>query len=300
MNAEEQRRAKFRAQQRARRRKARRKRQLAAAAMLLGCVLVVGLTVTMLVKVIAQKVSAPAPEDEVVLEELETETELETDPYMIVLDSGHSTYNAGAHGIVNEEDITAATTEYLRLLLEADENYTAILTHEYDVYIGIAARRQVGIDNEADFFISIHCNINEDDSSITGFEVYPQLPESANYEASYQVASYIAEAFIAAGHTPRASTGIFYCRYVTDDNGNDVQYTLTEYDESVTDYGGETYGVIKSDEYPGILVEQGYVNSQTDVDNWMSEEGMQKAAQIYYEALCDYFGTEPVSYDDIW
>ncbi len=298
MTAEEQRRAKFRAQQRARRRKARRKHQIALAAILLGCVLVVGLTATMLVKAIAQKVSAPVPEDEVAAEVVEVETE--TEPYVIVLDSGHSTYNAGAHGIVNEEDITAATTEYLRLLLEADENYTAILTHEYDVYIGIAARRQVGIDNEADFFISIHCNINEDDSSITGFEVYPQLPESANYEASYQVASYIAEAFIAAGHTPRASTGIFYCRYVTDDNGNDVQYTLTEYDESVTDYGGETYGVIKSDEYPGILVEQGYVNSQTDVDNWMSEEGMQKAAQIYYEALCDYFGTEPVSYDDIW
>ncbi len=290
MNTEDERRAKFRAQQRAKRRKARRKRQLAAAAMLLGCVLVLGLTTSMLIKLVAQKASAPVPEQEVVLAE-----ETETEPYVIVLDSGHSTYNVGAQGIVNEEDITAGTTEYLRLLLEADENYTAILTHAYDVYIGIAARRQVGIDNEADFFISIHCNINKDDSSITGFEIYPQLPEMSTHDDSYAVASYIAEAFIEAGHTPRTGTGIFYCRYVTDDNGNDVQYTLTEYDESLTDYGGSTYGVINTEEYPGILIEQGYVNSQTDVDNWMSEEGMQKAAQIYYEALCDYFGTVPVT-----
>lgn len=216
--------------------------------------------------------------------------------YTIVLDSGHSTYNAGAHGIVNEEDITAATTEYLRLLLENDENYDAILTHEYDVYIGIADRRQVGIDNEADFFISIHCNINADDSSLSGFEIYPQLPEQAYYEESYAVASFIAQAFVESGHTPRTGTGIFYCRYITDANGNDLQYALTEYDESVTDYGGTTYGVINTDEYPGILIEQGYVTSQSDVDEWMSEEGMQAAAQIYYEALCSYFGTETVAY----
>lgn len=296
MTPEEQRRARHRAQMRAKiRAKKRRVRRIRR--MLLLCIPLAFIALIVLAFTLLggknDAVEADAVIEEEIVEEVVLEEEAEV--YTIVLDSGHSTYNAGAHGIVNEEDITAATTEYLRLLLEADENYEVILTHAYDVYIGIADRRQVGIDNEADFFISIHCNTNEDDSSISGFEIYAQLPEMSTHEASYTVASYIAEAFIEAGHTPRTGTGIFYCRYVTDDNGNDVQYTLTEYDESMTDYGGSTYGVINTEEYPGILIEQGYVNSQTDVDNWMSEEGMQAAAQIYYEALCDYFGTEPVA-----
>ncbi len=285
-------RAAMRARVRAKKRKIRRRRRLLLLSVLLAFVAIIALLVSILGgkndTIEADAVVGDEAIDDVVEEVVEPEV------YTIVLDSGHSTYNAGAHGIVNEEDITAATTEYLRLLLEADENFEAVLTHEYDVYIGIADRRQVGIDNEADFFISIHCNTNEDDSSISGFEIYAQLPEMSTHEASYAVASYIAEAFIDAGHAPRAGTGIFYCRYVTDDNGNDLQYTLTEYDESLTDYGGSTYGVINTEEYPGILIEQGYVNSQTDVDNWMSEEGMQAAAQIYYAALCDYFGTEPI------
>lgn len=280
--------AKRRARNRARR-KARMMRRLTVAGMVLSCVAIVALTSILLGKkedVIRADASAEVP----VVEDM-----VETQQYTIVLDSGHSTYNTGAQGIVKEEEITAQTTEYLRLLLENDDNFTVVLTHEYDVHASIAERRQVGIDNEADFFISIHCNINAEDSSATGFEIYVQLPENENHAASYEVASDIAEAFIENGHTPRTGTGLFYCRYVTDASGNDVQYTLTEYEESITDYGGETYGVIKSDEYPGILIEQGYVNSETDVENWMSEEGMQKAAQIYYAALCDYFGTEPVS-----
>ncbi len=285
--------AKIRARNRAKRRRLRRMRQrLILLGMLFLLLAIVGITVSMF----RGKAKVEEVDTAVDFTEADTTGAFADTPevYTIVLDSGHSTYNAGAHGIVNEEDITAATTEYLRLILESDPNFEVVLTHEYDDYIGIAERRQVAIDNEADFFISIHCNINADDSDATGFEVYAQLPENVNHEASYQVASYIAEAFIEAGHTPRTNTGIFYCRYVTDENGNDLTYTLTEYDESVTDYGGETYGVIKSDEYPGILVEQGYVTSQTDVENWMSEAGMQKAAQIYYAALCDYFGTEPL------
>ncbi len=269
-----------------RRKKARQRRMIAMGVMLLAGIAMVSAVVLLL----GTKKEVQPADAEVFEPGIEETQEI----YTIVLDSGHSTYNVGAQGIVNEEDITAQTTEYLRLLLEADENYEAILTHEYDVYIGIADRRQVGIDNEADFFLSIHCNINQDDSSITGFEIYPQLPDNENYQASYALANYIAEAFVEQGHTPRAGTGIFYCHYVTDEDGNDLQYILTEYEESITDYGGETYGVIKSDAYPGVLIEQGYVNSQTDVDNWMSDEGMQAAAQIYYEALCSYFGTEPV------
>ena len=30
-----------------------------------------------------------------------------------------------------------------------------------------------------------------------------------------------------------------------------------------------------------------------DVENWASPEGCQRAAQAYYQAICQYFGTDP-------
>ncbi len=217
---------------------------------------------------------------------------IQPETYTILLDSGHSQENTGAQGLISEEDITEKTTEYLRLLLSADERFNVVLTHEYAIDASIAQRQQTAIDNNADFLISIHCNSNAQSNSISGFEVYAQLPENKNHDASYAVAKFIANELIANGHTPRKATGIFYCRYEEGENGETVQYTLTEQEEANYDFTGDTYGIIKSDLYPAVLIEQGYVASEQDVNNWMSDAGCKMAAQIYYEAICNYFEEE--------
>ncbi len=214
--------------------------------------------------------------------------------YTILLDSGHSRTSPGAQGLVSEEAITEKTTEYLRLLFENDSNYHTVLTHNYDADVSTTERREIAIENNADFFISIHCNANEDSNNISGFEVYVQPPENANHAISHSVASLIANGFVENGHTPRKETGLFYCRYEEDRRGNTVQYTLTEEEEENTDYTGDTFGVLNSELYPAILVEQGYVTSEQDTSIWMSDEGCQRAAEIYYRAICTYFGTTAI------
>lgn len=266
----------------ARRRRRRRQRIYSICILLCAVFMILGCSAWLL---FGQKEVQSVDATDVPLIEHETAT-----TYTIVLDSGHSTYNVGAHGLVKEEEITAQTTEKLRQLLEENEHFEVILTHEYDVHASVAERREVGIASDCDFFLSIHCNSYGDDSSIQGFEVYAQLPENAMHTESYAMATSIAQKFIDAGHNPRTGSGVFYCRYVPDENGEDVRYTLTEQEEADTDLGGTTYGVIKSDEYPAVLIEQGYVNNAQDVANWMSDDGTQAAAEIYYQALCEYFG----------
>jgi hypothetical protein len=41
------------------------------------------------------------------------------------------------------------------------------------------------------------------------------------------------------------------------------------------------------------LAEQCFLTSETDVDQFGDEDGCALAAQVYYQAICAYFGTEP-------
>ena len=45
---------------------------------------------------------------------------------------------------------------------------------------------------------------------------------------------------------------------------------------------------------PAVLVEQCFLTNYSDVENWTGEAGCARAARIYYEAICAYFGTEPL------
>lgn len=224
--------------------------------------------------------------------------EEEIEPIVIVLDSGHSRVDGGAVGIVNEEWITEKTTENLRELLEADERFSVVLTHTYDAYVSITERRERAEAAGADLFLSIHCNSNVATFDISGFEVYPQLPENSQWAESYRFAEMIAEGFVEAEHSPRKENGIFYVRYEEDSAGNSIKYTLTEAEEEMYQFTGETLGVLKSEQFPSVLVEQGYVTSQSDVENWMSDEGCQKAAEIYYEAIIRYFEEQELAEEE--
>ena len=42
------------------------------------------------------------------------------------------------------------------------------------------------------------------------------------------------------------------------------------------------------------MVEQCFVTSEADVAAWGTDDGCRRAARLYYEAICEYFGTEPL------
>ena len=57
-------------------------------------------------------------------------------------------------------------------------------------------------------------------------------------------------------------------------------------------YGEETFALLEQSEVPGVVVRQIDVNSQSDVDAYMSEEGCQKLASYYVKAIDAYFGVD--------
>ena len=117
------------------------------------------------------------------------------------------------------------------------------------------------------------------------------MPEHPYHEESLELAQYIVDGFTEAGHTPRKDTGLFYMRYVLNSSGSYDTYVLTPEEEEIYDFTGEeTLGIIEHEDFPALLIEQGYVTSITDVTNWLTGDGCEAAAQIYYNAICQYFG----------
>jgi len=90
-------------------------------------------------------------------------------PVVVVIDPGHGgsanrdnpsqLFDPGAIGAngVEEKDVTLDVGKRLAALLETDE-VRAVLTRTTDVFLTIAQREQVAIDNGAALFISIHVN----------------------------------------------------------------------------------------------------------------------------------------------
>ena len=53
----------------------------------------------------------------------------------------------------------------------------------------------------------------------------------------------------------------------------------------------KSFGIIEKAHCPSILLEQCFITNSNDVKNWGSDKGCKKAAKIYYDAICDYYGT---------
>lgn len=96
--------------------------------------------------------------------------------YRIILDAGHGGSDGGTQGNgmnsdLVEKDINLAVVLRMKKILE-DLGSEVVLTRESDDTLSLDERVEIANSNEADLFVSIHCNYYEDDASIRGLECY--------------------------------------------------------------------------------------------------------------------------------
>jgi len=91
----------------------------------------------------------------------------------IVIDPGHGGKDRGATGITGliEKDVTLKVAQALAKKIEDATDIECILTRTKDVYMTLEERTAIANANQADLFISIHCNAHPK-SSIHGIETY--------------------------------------------------------------------------------------------------------------------------------
>ncbi len=210
-------------------------------------------------------------------------------PYTIAVDAGHGGTDPGATGVVVEREMTAATADALLAWLEADPNYLPVTTREnYEVTATPAERVERSNSQNPDLLLSIHGNSAAAGSTASGFECYPITPGRSWHRESVYFARLLAAGMANAGSSLRGVDGVRYIYYV---NG---ERSLTESND-IRVRDEDTFTILEQSECPAVLAEQCFVTSAEDVDRFGDADGCQLAARVYYEAICAYFGTQPLA-----
>ena len=209
-------------------------------------------------------------------------------PYRIAVDAGHGGSDPGARGVVEEKEMTAATSDALLIWLEADPNFIPLTSRDsYDTTAKPSERAEAINAQSPDLLLSIHGNSAPESSTASGFECYPSVPGRTWHKESYYFAKLLANEMLQAGARLRGHGGVRYI-YYQGEAKQLVESTHTEVRDE------RSFTLLEDVNCPAVLAEQCFVTSEEDVAQFGSEEGCKKTARAYYEAICSYFGTEPL------
>lgn len=205
--------------------------------------------------------------------------------FVVAVDPGHGGGDPGTEGpYFNEDEMTWETAELLMDLLEADGRFAPFLTTDGTEYERPSQRAANAVAGGAQLLLSIHGN-SGDDPSYAGFECYP-VPPGRTYNAeSLAFAQMIADRFGQTGERLRGENGV---RYIYYDANNEKQ--IFEVSDT-TVHSAPTFTLLEECGCPAVLAEQCFITSPEDVAAFGDETGRQAAAQIYYDAICEWYET---------
>ena len=210
-------------------------------------------------------------------------------PYRVAIDAGHGGSDPGARGVAEEKQVTAATAAALLYWLEQDPNYIPLQTREsFDITATPAQRAAAANAQSPQLLLSIHGNSAANGSEATGFECYPAVPGRTWHQESFYFARLLAGGMQSIGAKLRGRGGVRYIYYLENDQKQLVENTYTQVRPE------RSFTLLEDVDCPAVLAEQCFVTNAKDVERFGSEEGCKTVARIYYEAICAYFGTEPL------
>ncbi|MBU1011594.1 MAG: N-acetylmuramoyl-L-alanine amidase [Bacteroidetes bacterium] len=221
----------------------------------------------------------------------------------VVIDAGHGGRDPGAIGKNSrEKDINLAIALKLGKLIENNlPELRVIYTRKTDIFIPLHQRSKIANDNQADFFISIHCNSNPS-SKIYGAETYVMgLHKSQdNLEvAKLENSSILKEENYSdyyEGFNPNSAEAyIIFSLYQNASLDHSLDLASKIQDQFKALVGVRDRGVLQAGflvlyrtTMPGVLVETGYISNISDEKYLMSKNGQNFIASAIYRALKEY------------
>ena len=222
----------------------------------------------------------------------------------IVIDPGHGGKDPGTSfpKVVSEKDIVLRFSRILMKHLSRNNNYRVFLTREDDRFLSLSDRVNFAKSKNADLFISIHADASSS-SSTKGFSVYTLSDKGLDKEAeklaaienSYAMAnSRYNSNYLRNARNP--SDFVNYQRKLKNNRFKSTKFasTLTSRVKSKTPLLNNPlrsagFAVLKSDEFPSVLVELGFVTNEYDRKNLRSGNWLQTISSQFVSAINEYF-----------
>ena len=196
---------------------------------------------------------------------------------LVYIDAGHGGDDTGARGPgpVYEKNVTLAVAKRLAEELNQVPGLRAMLTRDDDFFIPLRQRFQIAERAKADLFISIHCNSSKRRGSGSGTEVYFLSLKGASDAADRDLADLENAADLVGGVPPQAEDDVVSVLYnVRRNSALERSQLLAEelLDHIAADRRVESRGikqagfaVLKSVEFPSVLVETAFINNPREV-----------------------------------
>jgi N-acetylmuramoyl-L-alanine amidase len=233
--------------------------------------------------------------------------------FKVVLDAGHGGHDFGAtyHGFI-EKKIALAIVLKVGKILEQDPSVEVKYTRHDDTFIDLVERANIANRNDANFFVSVHCNANKNTTAFGSETFVMGLSKSAsslaiakkendvitledNYKSKYK------------GYDPNSPESLISATLAQEEYldqsielAHEIQNTFED-KLGRKNRGVEQAGfmVLHKAFMPRVLIETGFISNKEEGSYLNSEEGQNNIAKAIAEAIFKmkvaYFGgTMPI------
>jgi len=222
--------------------------------------------------------------------------------FKVVLDAGHGGKDPGAiyYG-VKEKDVALDVTLRVGAILESNPEVKVIYTRKTDVFIELIDRPKIANKEDADLFVSIHCN-GAKSAKAYGTETFVMglARSAANLEVAKKENSVILlennyqEKY--NGFDPNKPESLIGMKLLQEENLNQ-SITLASKIENNFSNQNKRYSrgvkqtplwVLDASYMPGVLIELGFLSNKNENDYLVSEKGKNEMAQAIANAIVSY------------
>ena len=222
---------------------------------------------------------------------------------IVAVDAGHGGEDTGAKGprgiAVLEKNVTLAVARVVVDELNRIPGVRGILTRDGDYFIPLHDRYHLAEKMKADLFVSIHANSSKRRGSGNGTEVYYLSLRGAGDQADADLADLENAADLVGGVPPQTENELVNILYdVKRSSALQQSQLLAEsvLDQLAADRRLESRGVkqagfvvLKSVEFPSILVETAFINNPKEARLLKSKDFQNGIAKQIADGVREYF-----------
>ena len=227
----------------------------------------------------------------------------------IVIDPGHGGMDSGAskHGAV-EKDVVLAFSLALRDKLVATGQYKVLMTRDTDKFVELDERRAFGERNNAALFIAVHADYADSKArGATIFSLRDGVAEDLKQSAKDGMAKTVmsepqAKLIKKADGDVDAVKGILedLAKQEVEANkdrsklfaGSVIETMSDTTDMRASPDQQAAFRVLKTAQFPSVLIELAYVTNRQDAENLKSEEWRSAVSESIVTAVDNYFNNK--------
>jgi N-acetylmuramoyl-L-alanine amidase len=223
---------------------------------------------------------------------------------VIVVDPGHGGIDTGTHASSGEQEknLVLAFATMLRDRLEKTGKYRVVMTRSDDTFVQLADRVRFARAQQAQLFISIHCDaLARGGGAADGATVYTLSDQASDAEAQ-RLADAENRADIIAGVNLAEEPGDI-ADILIDLAQRETKTFSSAFARSVVNefknaarlhknpLRSAGFRVLKAPDVPSVLIELGYVSNAADLKQLVSDQWRSRTSEAVTRAVHTYFTT---------